>query len=162
MMAVKHNKVLFKFSLLVSLSFFISSNIAFAQTTTLLKKIHECRNISIDTERLRCFDKLSEEESIAKYQEHAFAEEQIKQQRSSTANKPIELSSVNLTIKSLKKTAHGKWLITTTNGQVWQQKGSERILLKAGQPIVISKKALGATYLSKPESNLSTQVKRLR
>ncbi|GAA0812669.1 hypothetical protein KO495_09140 [Colwellia sp. D2M02] len=88
-------------------------------------------------------------------------EEAFAKSEEAASNEP-EITSITLTIASLKKMLRGEWKITFTNGQVWKQKGSERLSLKAGQEVQLSKGALSAYYLQKLDSNKRIQVKRLK
>jgi hypothetical protein len=73
-----------------------------------------------------------------------------------------EVTTISLTIAQLKKMLRGEWKITFTNGQVWQQNGTDRFSLKVDQSVQISKGSLGSYYLKKQEGNKRIQVKRLK
>ncbi len=89
-------------------------------------------------------------------QEENFAKPELSKENGS------EVTTITFTIAKLKKMLRGEWQITFTNGQVWQQKGTDRFALKVDQSVQISKGALGSYYLKKAESNKRIQVKRLK
>ncbi len=88
-------------------------------------------------------------------------EEDFAQAANTKLVKP-EVTSIVLIIEKLSKTLRGQWKITFTNGQVWQQKDSTRLSLKAEQRVKLTKGALGSYYLKKVGSKKSIQVKRLK
>ena len=80
----------------------------------------------------------------------------------SAKKKQEEVTDISLIISKLKKRIRGEWEITFTNGQVWLQKGSDRLSLKTGNTVVLSKGVFNAYYLKKAEGKKRIQVKRLK
>ncbi len=72
------------------------------------------------------------------------------------------LPELTLTIKSLKKNPYGKLKFTFENGQIWQQKDSATLKLKAGDTVIIKRGALSSFYLKKLDANRTVKVKRVK
>jgi hypothetical protein len=64
-------------------------------------------------------------------------------------------------IVMVRKSAYGKQIITLDNGQVWQQTDSTRLKLVEGQPITISRGALGSFFISKENTKKRIRAKRV-
>jgi hypothetical protein len=157
------------------------------ETLNFQNKLKQCADIYNTEKRLACYDSLTQslqskkspvpniltnnekyispvpktEELPVKVRskqsdiEEEFAKPQIK-------TPGYDVKNISLTISALKKNRSDEWIITFTNGQVWQQKDGLRLSLKVGLNIKISKGALGAYYLKKKESNKIIKVKRLK
>ena len=75
-------------------------------------------------------------------------------------NQPDELK---LKWTSKKEDAHGKWIITLENGQVWQQTDSRRFLFENTEHwVIVYRGFAGGFILGEPESHMRIRVKRLR
>ena len=63
-------------------------------------------------------------------------------------------------IVDIKKNARKRYILTLSNGHVWNQADNESLRLKVGQTIYVERGALGAFYLSKDSVNRRIRVKR--
>ena len=63
-------------------------------------------------------------------------------------------------IVEIKQNPRKRYILTLSNGHVWNQTDGESLRLKVGQTIYIERGALGAFYLSKDSANRRIRVKR--
>ena len=73
------------------------------------------------------------------------------------------LDELQLKWTKKKKDAHGKWIITLENGQVWRQTDSRRFNFgNSEQWVVISRGVMGSFFLGEPERSGGIRVKRVK
>ena len=70
--------------------------------------------------------------------------------------------SIRASVASVERGGYGKLVVTLDNGQVWQQKGSEKFQLREGEAVVIERGALNSFFLSKADGTRRLRVSRLR
>ncbi len=136
--------------------------------TTLHDQLEACRSISDAIERLGCYDGIgletlatdavvedvqpatvaaaeaSETPEAAEAAEVAEVAEENFGYEFSVKDVPEKLTS---TVVSVRKNAKGGLVVTLANGQVWQQSGTERLFLDAGESVTILRGAFSAFYL---------------
>ena len=161
------------------------SEAAHAQSLT---DILECRSITEQTERLRCFDDTTESaaKNIAaadvapndgkqspmqvasgegQSKEDSFGAEDLVRERLKQEKTP---KSLNAKLVGLRFTRSGRYVITLDNGQVWRQitgDSNELRLPRAtgdGVPIIIKKGSLGSHLLRPASSKRSIRVERVK
>ena len=71
------------------------------------------------------------------------------------------LTSLLVVLVAIDKTKNGKWILTTSGQQVWRQTDNQRINLKEGQKVQISKGSLGSFFLKTETQNKRIRVKRI-
>lgn len=141
------------------------------QSIKLSTQLQLCSDISDRDSRLLCFDELAlnlintdnspskVKKEITSQEADDFAKEQLKK---SDEEREKEINSVTFTISALSKNPYGKWYINFENGQKWQQKDNNKLSLKVGQRVVLTKGALSAIYLQKENTKKRIKVKRLK
>jgi len=70
--------------------------------------------------------------------------------------------SIRASVAAVARGGYGKLVITLDNGQVWQQRGSEKFQLSEGDAVVIERGALNSFFLSKADGTRKLRVSRLR
>ena len=70
--------------------------------------------------------------------------------------------SIRASVSSVARGGYGKLVVTLDNGQVWQQRGSEKFQLREGDAVVIERGALNSFFLSKVDGTSRLRVSRLR
>ena len=73
-----------------------------------------------------------------------------------------EASEIAVSIDSLKKNLRDKYVITFSDGSVWQQTDDTYMKLKEGQPVAVERGLLGAFFLSVEGLNKRMKVKRVK
>ena len=133
-------------------------------------ELRSCVAIQRNTERLACFDrgiaallepgaKPAENPPGAESSFGLFAQAPVQAKSDAPARAQIEAMEARVT--SIAVTAEGAAIIVLDNGQSWRQiSGSATLLLKAGDPVVIRRAAMGSFQLSTPNGR-SAKVKRL-
>jgi len=76
--------------------------------------------------------------------------------------KAEEVTEITAIVTKVTKLMRGQLKIALDNGQVWQQKDSGKISLKAGQEILLETGALNAIYLKKIDENKRIRVRRIK
>ncbi|WDD99024.1 hypothetical protein [Thalassomonas actiniarum] len=71
-------------------------------------------------------------------------------------------SSMFSEIDKVKELHYGKLALTLTNGQVWHQTDSNKLLLEAGDKVELIEGMLSAIYLRKDGFNKRIRVKRIK
>jgi small-conductance mechanosensitive channel len=157
------------------------SNTAIAEEASLTDRVQGCVKITQDTARLACFDQLimkhnnqsidlavtqlatprvdSEVTELTAQQIDSFSKEQVKKTAEESAK---EINSITLTISKLSKTPYGQWKITFENGQKWKQKDNDKLSLKTGQRVILTKGSLKSVFLQKENTAKRIKVKRLK
>lgn len=77
-------------------------------------------------------------------------------------NSPKDKESIETSIASLKEDNRGFATFTLSNGQIWRQTETSRLLFNEGDTITITKGVFNSFYLSKPNNNRSSRVKRIQ
>jgi len=165
--------------LLLLLSF-LSAPVLSAQKTISIQTLEACSLIENNSKRLYCYDKTVKNRQNSHYS-NTQAVSPIRGTISSNAE-PIRgtITPINefglehkdvtkgkaAKIKAdvaLVKTAHyGELVITLNNNQQWRQIGTDRMRLKKGDTVIISRGALSSFLLKKEGSNRSIRVKRTK
>ena len=71
-------------------------------------------------------------------------------------------SEIAVTINAIKKNLRDKYVITFSDGSVWQQSDQTYLKLKEGQAVSVERGLLGAFYLSVESLNKRMKVKRVK
>jgi hypothetical protein len=130
-----------------------------------LQDLTQCRAIAEDQARLACFDRAAaafdeaEKAGDIVVVDKAQATEVKRQAFGLNLNSALSMfdrgahadkvDRVTMTVGEVKKTADGKWMITTTEGQIWRQIDSDPLDLtpKAGDTVVVSRGSLGSFFV---------------
>ncbi|MEX2962387.1 hypothetical protein [Microbulbifer sp. TYP-18] len=120
-------------------------------------QLQACAAIADDTERLHCYDTLSQtlQQQVEQQREQNFGREQ--QQVAEESPK-----SINAHIATVQKVAYGKLLITLDNGQVWRQTDSTRVSWKPGDAMRVDRALFGSFLMREVDAGRSVRVKRVR
>lgn len=74
-----------------------------------------------------------------------------------------QTNQVRFVIKSVSKSLRGKYKFKFENGQMWEQKDTDKYgKFKAGETVIIKRGVLDAFYLKKPDANRTIRVKRVK
>lgn len=159
-----------------------------AQAESIGDAMEKCRNTDNSLKRLMCFDKVAKSlnqydgvnAEIGQLQTYRGAANNSK--ATSPAAKPSRLTSqpenefglehkrdltkeaseILVSIKSLKKSLRDKYVISFSDGSVWQQTDDTYMKLKEGQPVAVERGLLGAFFLSVEGLNKRMKVKRVK
>ena len=71
-------------------------------------------------------------------------------------------SEIAVTINAIKKNLRDKYVITFSDGSVWQQTDQTYLKIKEGQAVTVERGLLGAFYLSVEGLNKRMKVKRVK
>ena len=135
-----------------------------------------CLDIKNSQERLRCFDHAAAEtkkpipninlrrtnnpDANADVRSIASSRDDFGRSSMKRPETP-EKDSLTVTLVSWKKTLHGKLIFTTSDGQVWRQTDTARLLLRGSNlPATITRTAMGGYRLSIDGIKRGAQVKR--
>jgi hypothetical protein len=74
-----------------------------------------------------------------------------------------QANEVTFVIESVSKTLRSKYKFYFKNGQIWEQKDTDKYgKFKAGETVIIKRGVLDAFYLKKPDANRTIRVKRIK
>jgi len=165
---------------LLSITFFLSL-IFFIQTanaSSLKDSITVCSTIKLNTNRLNCFDSISNKlntkhkiktakSDIANQSVPIKNKENIVNEFGAShlkTNKSKNIDAITLTLFKTKKNLRKELILFFENGQVWQQKGHEYFKVKPGDSLKLTKGSLGAIYMKKDkqDSKRKIRVKRIK
>jgi len=151
--------------------FFFMGNL---QANTLNISLINCSKIDDKTSRLTCFDKLTTSLDILKNSNI----ELVHSSKNVSKNDKVEIfgakhlkhnglnsdkeNKIILTVKSIKKDAYKKLILTFVNGQVWKQSNEVFFSVKPGDKVKLQEGALGAISLNKQGTNRSIRVRRVK
>lgn len=77
--------------------------------------------------------------------------------------KKEQVTEVTLVIASVSKTLRGKLSIAFENGQVWEQKDTDKhARFEAGETVIIKRGVFDAFYMKKLNANRTIRVKRIK
>ncbi|WP_444884288.1 hypothetical protein [Microbulbifer sp. PSTR4-B] len=116
------------------------------------KQLKHCSKVTSNTDRLACYDKLSN--SIERRAEQNFGQE-YKQ----TVETP---ESIEARITEIQESTHNKKIITLENGQIWKQNDTGRIFWKAGDLIIVERAMFGSFFMKPANGGKKMRVKRLK
>ncbi|WP_226648206.1 hypothetical protein [Microbulbifer variabilis] len=116
------------------------------------KQLKECSEITSNSNRLACYDKLSN--SLEEQAEQDFGQE-YKQ----TVEAP---ESIEAKIAEIQEGAHNKKIVTLENGQIWKQNDTGRIFWKAGDLVVVERAMFGSFFMQPIDGGKKMRVKRLK
>ncbi|USD20227.1 hypothetical protein MJO52_14225 [Microbulbifer variabilis] len=136
--------------------FFIISLLAILTSSvyadSLGKQLKHCSKVTSNTDRLACYDKLSN--SIERRAEQNFGQE-YKQ----TVETP---ESIEARITEIQESTHNKKIVTLENGQIWKQNDTGRIFWKAGDLIIVERAMFGSFFMKPANGGKKMRVKRLK
>jgi hypothetical protein len=116
------------------------------------KQLKHCSKVTSNTDRLACYDKLSN--SIERRAEQNFGQE-YKQ----TVETP---ESIEARITEIQESSHNKKIVTLENGQIWKQNDTGRIFWKAGDLIIVERAMFGSFFMKPANGGKKMRVKRLK
>ncbi|WP_444889834.1 hypothetical protein [Microbulbifer sp. DLAB2-AA] len=116
------------------------------------KQLKHCSKVTSNTDRLACYDKLSN--SIERRAEQNFGQE-YKQ----TVETP---ESIEARITEIQESTHNKKIVTLENGQIWKQNDTGRIFWKAGDLIIVERAMFGSFFMKPANGGKKMRVKRLK
>lgn len=146
----------------------LALNAAAAQETAVPEHFAVCAGIRNDVERLACYDRavhqLAGGEQPKLTPEALFGMKGASPPRIETA-KPApereEVTSIDARVKAIRGNInHGGLYIELDNGQTWIQERGADLLLRAGDPVKISRAALDSFKLSGPNRRFA-RVRRI-
>lgn len=120
---------------------------------SLTAQLQDCVAIETDSERLACYDALSQSLNQR-------AEQNFGQERKTIAEEAQD--TIEAAIVQIDQAAYGKLLVTLDNGQIWRQKDGARVNWKDGDTVVVER-ALFGSFLMKPvDGGRSLRVTRVK
>ena len=124
------------------------------------KSFKDCLTISDKSVRFVCY------EAFARGGVFSVKKVEIEQKKSFGTEKksPIDaMEKMTVTVEAVKKTALGKLVFTTSDGQIWKQTNSGRFIKpKLPFEAVIKKRMISGYMLSPVGSNKTVAVKRIK
>ncbi|WDE11783.1 hypothetical protein [Thalassomonas haliotis] len=151
------------------------------QAFDLKSEFSSCAQIRDSLSRLACYDKLAQESKLnaddkavrvkprreaavytadtskSKDNADSFGKAHLE-----TASPGEENTNMFSEIDKVKELHYGKLALTLTNGQVWHQTDSNKLLLEAGDKVELIEGMLSAIYLRKDGFNKRIRVKRIK
>lgn len=143
----------------------------------ILKNLTDCGAISSDKKRLACFDEnIKTFQSAQEKGDIIVADKKVVEQAREdifgyqTPDNPLfngdndsNLTQIESTIKSARKTRSGKYLFSIENGSVWQQTGTRNLRYKPekGHSVIIEKASFGG-FNAKIKDQRFIKVKRIK
>jgi hypothetical protein len=130
----------------------------------LLDSVRQCVNQSDDAKRLACYDSAAGRTKPGRNDDLGITNELLREEQHAAGISAPSPKDLNLTaeVRTVAQAAHGKFVVTLDNGQVWAQQEELNFPIAAGDRITIRQGMLGALYLAKTGQNLTTRVKRVR
>lgn len=156
-----------------------------AQAETVGEALQKCRSTDNSLKRLVCYDRLAKSldqfdganELVGTVQPLPAIRQQGVAQAPQTntpadpasefglenKKKPTsQLSEVSLTITDISKSLRGKYVVTFSDGSVWQQTDDTYLNIEVGQTVTIDRGFLGAFFMGVEGVNKRIKVKRLK
>jgi hypothetical protein len=130
----------------------------------ILDSVRQCMKQSDDAKRLACYDSAVGRTKPGQNDDLGVTNQLLhEKQRAAgiSAPSPKDLS-LSAEVQTVVRVAHGKFVVTLDNGQVWAQQEELDFPLVAGDRITIRRGMLGALYFAKTGHNLTTRVRRVR
>jgi hypothetical protein len=144
-----------------------------ARADALTNVLEQCRELSVDSERLACYDRetaglakaapVRTEEPPAAVAPETFGTKGSAVARAQEQERPKEpeMESITAVVTSITTRARGERVFVLDNGQTWAEKEAARYLpVKVGDQIQIDTGALGS-YRLRHASGRSTKVTRI-
>ena len=140
-----------------------------SQAADRLAPLLACRALADDAARLACFDRESAplgarppEPALSPEQKFGLGTAAIATKEAERGQPRADVDVIAAKVAELHNQADGRLVITLDNGQVWRQlaPGGE-LLLKVGDPVRVTRGAIGSFLLSTPSSR-SCKVTRVR
>lgn len=143
------------------------------------KQVVDCRSIADQAQRLACYDaRVAELEAAASRNEVVIVDRnQIRKTKRTLFGLPLPnlaifgdsdgdadgVTRLETTIRSVRETGDGKWLITLEEGGTWMQTDSRELIVdpEPGAKITVRRAALGS-YLANVAGQPAIRVKRLQ
>lgn len=152
-----------------------------SNASTLKDSILVCSTIKLNTDRLNCFDLISNklnknfktkkqtfkeltatQNNIAKQLTPIKKKENVINQFGSShlkTNKSKTNDTIRLTLIKATKNARKELVFFFENGQVWQQKDNEYFRAKPGDTLKLTKGSLGVIYMKKDSKNSKRKIR---
>jgi hypothetical protein len=129
----------------------------------LLDSVRQCVNQSDDAKRLACYDLAAERTKPGRNDDLGVTNQLLHEKQRAAGISAPSPKDLNLSaeVQTVAQAAHGKFVVTLDNGQVWAQQEELDFPLAAGDRITIRRGMLGALYLAKTGHNLTTRVRRV-
>lgn len=145
----------------------LASPILRAQSSV-VNQLEKCRTEQDTSKRLTCYDEIIPQNDGSLTQKATELGHQVvsaeqtadnfgKENRQVTNN---HVDQIYATVSKVSSNARKQLIIELDNGQIWQQRDSERYPLQTGEQIYIKRGALGAFYLGKDSINRTLRVVR--
>jgi hypothetical protein len=143
------------------------------------KQVVDCRSIADQAQRLACYDaRVAELEAAASRSDVVIVDRnQIRQTKRTLFGLPLPnlaifgdsdgdgdgVSRLETTIRSVRQTGDGKWMLTLQEGGTWVQTDSRELIAdpEAGAKVTVRRAALGS-YLANVAGQPAIRVKRLQ
>lgn len=133
----------------------------------LTEQLQQCRAISVELQRLACYDKIEATTNIVAIAPAAKAAEVTSTpvadfglERKKVEQQMKAVDNLSLELKSATTNQLGLLVFTFTNGQVWRQSTKEFFPVKGGGSFQVERGMLGAFYLNKVGTNRKIRVVR--
>ena len=129
----------------------------------MLDSVRQCMKQSDDAKRLACYDSAVGRTKPGQNDDLGVTNQLLhEKQRAAGISAPSPNLDLSAVVQTVALAAHGKFVVTLDNGQVWAQQEEVDFPLAAGDRITIRRGLLGALYLAKTGQNLTTRVGRIR
>ncbi|MDT0582377.1 hypothetical protein [Brumicola blandensis] len=126
----------------------------------------QCTKISDDKKRLSCFDKAFAKADknngehvpspLEKSAVDEFGARHLKEQNED------KVDEIRLIVEKVELNARKRQIFYFTNGQVWENKKSTKLRIKAGDTAVVTEGSFSAYYLAKENFRGRVRVKRIK
>lgn len=141
--------------------------------TDLLNAITQCRTVTVDTERLRCFDAATfsltqagdvaivRREEVQQNQRRLFGFNASVLNPFDSEGRSEEIQSISGTMTNVRDLGRGEWIITLDDGSSWRKidASTPTFSLRRQYPVTVRRAALGS-YLMKVADNPPFRVRR--
>ncbi len=124
----------------------------------------ECAAVPDDVERLACYDEVATAkvpDTVAAMQQ-AKKEQQVKMFGLITPGPGQVLDELDITFVSIRKNGIGKLVLTTEDGQVWKQTGTEKVFYPSPVSGRIRKGMMGAYYFRPGTKEPPIKIERVK
>lgn len=130
-----------------------------AHAEELADSLAACRGETDDAVRLSCYDAIRPGDDIAPEAAEKDRREADFGLEYSAPNAPAQLTG---TVAEVQRDPRGGLILLLSNDQVWQQTGSERLFIDAGDTVFIHRGAMTAFYLSTSANGRRYRFARVR
>jgi hypothetical protein len=156
--------------LLTFMALDLSPGVSFADDK-LAEMVRACAALRTDAERLACFDRrvvpaasgVTADESPSPEDmfgmSGSVASPEVEQPKAKPAD-PERIDRISARVTDIDTLARGEKVLTLDNGQVWETVDSGELLLSPGDPVTITRAAMG-TFRLVTSSHRTARIKRL-